>query len=154
MVIGTLSDAIKKLIELELQNIGNPIACGKELIYNGYLPETGEIVIPRLGDLIQSLEIETDATIISAYILVNVNDSVMHPLLQKYKLSVLNANKNVKCYNLFCDYEINLIRPYQVTKLLIITGDSNNCAKNNMTTVYANYSFVDTDSRRKLIESK
>jgi hypothetical protein len=167
----SIKDALLNLIKLEQQYVGNPITCGQELIYDGYLSSTCEIIIPRVGDLIQEL-------------------SIMYcnsKMLLTVKRWPLHIYKKITGLKLICDYEINLLIPYQVTKLVIIIdtvgnattkdsnyiieshtslrskesydnfnlgGNSNLQIEKTKVSIIASYIFVDINARRKLIESK
>ena len=151
LVIG-----LTKLIEKELQGIHNPIACVDEEIYSGSLISNSitEIIIPRIGDLIQDLDIKYSChshplTIEKAYI-ETVCDYEQHGKLWKnqWPLHIFKTNTGFK---LICDYEVNLLRPYQVTKLVLVTNNSELNGSKHSVSIMANYIFVDIESRRKLI---
>jgi hypothetical protein len=129
----SIKDALLNLIKLEQQYVGNPITCGQELIYDGYLSSTCEIIIPRVGDLIQELSImycnsKMLLNVVNAYI-ETVNDYEM-----TVKRWPLHIYKKITGLKLICDYEINLLIPYQVTKLVIIID-----TVGNATTKDSNY---------------
>jgi hypothetical protein len=146
---------LTKLIEKELQGMYNPIVYAEEKIYNGSLTSnsTKEIIIPRIGDLIQELNIKyispsQPLKILNAYI-ETVCDYEQHVSKSK-KQWPLHTFKIDNGLNLTCDYEINLLRPYQVTKLVLVTDK---CALNinkYEVNIMASYIFVDIASRRKL----
>ena len=68
------------------------------------------------------------------------------PVKKLWPLRIFKINTGLK---LICDYEVNLLRPYQVTKLVLVTDKSTHPGKYSISTI-ANYIFVDIESRRKL----
>jgi hypothetical protein len=150
-----LISGLTRLIEKELKGEHNPVACAEEVIYNGNILYNSitEIIIPRIGDLIQEIVIKSDElnknelpNISSTYI-ETVNEYVK--LKNQYPLQIFKTNTGLR---LLCDYEVNLLRPYQVTNLVLVTDNSKSDLNGHKQSVsiIANYIFVDTNSRRKL----
>lgn len=149
-----LVTGLTKLIEKELKGEHNPVACAEEEIYNGPLisNSTTEIIIPRIGDLIQELDIKysyhVSSTVAKAYIeTVCDYDQTGKQWKKQWPLHIFKVNKGL---HLICDYEINLLRPYQVTKLVLVTENYNSLVNKHLVSIIANYIFVDIESRRKL----
>lgn len=152
---------LTRLIEKEFKGEHNPVACAGEVIYTGPLKISNEIIIPRIGDLIQEIVIKCDKfnknelpNISSAYIETKYytyyNKVLVHePIIKRWSLNIFQLSN---CIKLICDYEVNLLRPYQDTKLVLVTDNSKlylNGSKYSVS-IMANYIFVDTNSRRKL----
>lgn len=150
-----LVTGLKRLIEKELQGEHNPVACAEEEIYSGPLNPGSkiEIIIPRIGDLIQELHVinvnpTCTLNIFKAYI-ETINDDKM--IIKWWPLHIFKTFMGLK---LICDYEVNLLKPYQVTKLIIISDNRDLLIKKNEISIIAYYIFVDINARRNLIENK
>lgn len=153
--MGLITGLIK-LIEKESHGEYNPVACVEEEIYSGLLnPGTkNEIIIPRVGDLIQELRVKY----INPLQLLNVSKAYIETESYNYENKMLNMIPVKKqwllnifykddCLKLISNYEVNLLNPYQVTKL-IITSDSQQSII--PIKIIANYCFIGLDNRKKL----
>ena len=150
-----LINGLTKLIEKELkgEKQSSPIACAEEVIYSGPLKVSNEIIIPRIGDLIQELTIKFDnvnaigingtfnSSFLFAYI-ETVNEHTNHN--RHWPVRVFKTSAG---FRIICDYEVNLLHPCQVTKLVLAT-DYNGCK--HSVSITANYIFVGIDERSKL----
>jgi hypothetical protein len=187
-----LVTGLTKLIEKELKGEHNPVACAEEEIYNGPLisNSTTEIIIPRIGDLIQELDIKysyhVSGTVAKAYIetvpwgadlsytptllresinRTSLSETERRECTSNWDSAVCDDEQSGKYWKkqwplhifkidtglkLICDYEINLLRPYQVTKLVLVTENYNSLVNKHPVSIIANYIFVDIESRRKL----
>lgn len=144
-----LCSGLTKLIEKELSGVCNPISCAEEIIYTGAIlhNSTTEIIIPRIGDFIQEITIKYDnlkydnlskdmllniemAYIETEYYTYDNDVLIQEPMINRWKMNVFMVDESIK---LICDYEVNLLQPFQVTKLVLVTTKSKNLLRPNIT---------------------
>ncbi len=149
-----LINGLTKLIKKELKGEHNPVACAEEVIYAGPLKVSNEIIIPRIGDLIQEIIIKFDnvnavginEAFNSSFLFTYIKTENEHTKRSsQWSVRTFKTNTGIR---IICDYEVNLLQPCQVTKLVLAT-DYNGCR--HPVSIIANYIFVGIDERRKLI---
>ena len=147
-----LIPGLTRLIEKELKGEHNPVACAEEVIYTGPLKVSNEIIIPRIGDLIQEIIIKFDNAnnkFEGSFLFTYIETLNEHTKLNyQWPVRTFKTNAGIR---IICDYEVNLLQPCQVTKLVLVT-DYNGCR--HPVSITANYIFVGIDERRKLILKK